>query len=221
MSIGNPYISPELYEYILATSLREDDLGRDLREVTARLPESNMQISPDQGQFMGMLVKLMDATRIIEVGVFTGYSSLCMARAMRDEGTLVACDISVEYTDVARRYWARAGVVDRIDLRIGPAIETLDGLIREGRAGEFDLAFIDADKGNYPGYYERCLSLLRSGGLMILDNILWSGRVVDPADTGRQTSILRDLSAYVGRDSRVVDTTLLPVADGLLMARKA
>ena len=221
MSIGNPYISPELYQYILTTSLREDDLGRDLREVTARLPESNMQISPDQGQFMGMLVKLMDATRIVEVGVFTGYSSLCMARAMRDEGTLVACDISVDYTDIARRYWARAGVVDRIDLRIGPAIETLDGLIREGRGGEFDLAFIDADKGNYPGYYERCLSLLRSGGLMILDNILWSGRVVDPADTGRQTSILRDLAAYVGRDSRVVDVTLLPVADGLLMARKA
>ena len=220
MSIGNQFISPELYEYILATTLREDDLGRDLREVTARLPESNMQISPDQGQFMGMLVKLMDATRVIEVGVFTGYSSLCMARAMRDGGTLVACDVSVDYTDVARRYWARAGVADRIDLRIGPAVETLDGLIRAGRVGEFDLAFIDADKANYPEYYERCLSLLRSGGLMLLDNILWSGRVVDPADTGRQTSILRDLAAEVGRDGRVADVTLLPVADGLLMARK-
>ena len=220
MSTGNPYISPELYEYIVATTLREDDLGRDLREVTARLPESNMQISPDQGQFMGLLVKLMDATRIIEVGVFTGYSSLCMARAMPDDGTLVACDISVDYTDVARRYWARAGVADRIDLRIGPALETLDGLIREGRVGEFDLAFIDADKENYPGYYERCLSLLRSGGLILLDNVLWSGRVVDPADKGRQTSILRDLGAAVGRDRRVADATLLPVADGLLMARK-
>lgn len=220
MSIGNQFISPELYEYILATSLREDDLGRDLREETARLPESNMQISPDQGQFMGMLVKLMDATNIIEVGVFTGYSSLCMARAMRDGGTLVACDVSIDYTDVARCYWARAGVADRIDLRIGPAIETLDGLIREGRAESFDLAFIDADKENYPGYYERCLSLLRSGGLMLLDNILWSGRVVDPADTGRQTSVLRDLAAEVGRDGRVADVTLLPVADGLLMARK-
>lgn len=220
MSIGNRFISAELYEYILATTLREDDLGRDLREVTARLPEANMQISPDQGQFMGMLVKLIDATRIIEIGVFTGYSSLCMARAMRDDGTLVACDISVDYTDVARRYWERAGVADRIDLRIGPAVDTLDGLIREGKGGEFDLAFIDADKGNYPGYYERCLSLLRSGGLVILDNILWSGRVVDPADTGRQTSILRDLTAEVGRDGRVADVTLLPVADGLLMARK-
>ena len=220
MSIGNPFISPELYEYILAVSLREDDLGRELREVTGRLPESNMQISPDQGQFMGMLVKLMDATRIIEVGVFTGYSSLCMARAMRDDGTLVACDISVDYTDVARRYWARAGVADRIDLRIGPAVETLDGLIREGRGGEFDLAFIDADKENYPEYYERCLSLLRSGGLVILDNILWSGRVADPDDTGPRTSILRDLNAEVGRDGRVADVTLLPVADGLLMARK-
>ncbi|WP_420613413.1 O-methyltransferase [Candidatus Spongiisocius sp.] len=220
MSIGNPFISPDLYEYILAVSLREDDLGRELREVTGRLPESNMQISPDQGQFMGMLVKLMDATRIIEVGVFTGYSSLCMARAMRDGGTLVACDVSVDYTDVARRYWARAGVADRIDLRIGPAVETLDGLIREGRDGEFDLAFIDADKGNYPGYYERCLSLLRSGGLVILDNVLWGGRVLDPADTGPQTSILRDLSAEIGRDCRVAGVTLLPVADGLLMARK-
>ena len=220
MSIGNPFISPDLYEYILGVSLREDDLGRELREVTGRLPMSNMQISPDQGQFMGMLVKLMDATRIIEVGVFTGYSSLCMARAMRDGGTLVACDISVDFTDVARRYWVRAGVADRIDLRIGPAVETLDGLIRDGRGGEFDLAFIDADKGNYPEYYERCLSLLRSGGLVLLDNVLWSGRVVDPADTGRQTSILRDLSAEVGRDGRVADVTLLPVADGLLMARK-
>ena len=220
MSIGNPYISPELYEYILATTLREDDLGRDLREETDQLPESNMQISPDQGQFMGMLVKLMDATRIVEIGVFTGYSSLCMARAMRDGGTLVACDISLDYTGVARRYWARAGVADRIDLRIGPAIETLDSLIREGSGGDFDLAFIDADKENYPGYYERCLSLLRSGGLMILDNILWSGRVVDPDDTGRQTSILRDLAAEVGQDVRVADVTLLPVADGLLMARK-
>ena len=220
MSIGNQFISPELYEYILATTLREDDLGRDLREETARLPESNMQISPDQGQFMGMLVKLMDATRIVEIGVFTGYSSLCMARAMRDGGSLVACDVSVDYTDVARRYWARAGVADRIDLRIGPAIETLDGLIREGRAESFDLAFIDADKENYPGYYERCLSLLRSGGLLLLDNILWSGRVADPADTGSRTSILRDLNAEVGRDGRVAGVTLLPVADGLLMARK-
>ncbi len=220
MSIGNPFISPDLYEYILAVSLREDDLGRELREVTGRLPESNMQISPDQGQFMGMLVKLMDATRIIEVGVFTGYSSLCMARAMRDGGTLVACDVSVDYTDVARRYWERAGVADRIDLRIGPAVETLDCLIREGRDGEFDLAFIDADKENYPEYYRRCLSLLRSGGLVLLDNILWSGRVVDPADTGPRTSILRDLNAEVGRDDRVADVTLLPVADGLLMARK-
>lgn len=221
MSIGNQFISAELYDYILATTLREDDLGRDLRDVTARLPESNMQISPDQGQFMGMLVKLMDATRIVEVGVFTGYSSLCMARAMRDGGTLVACDISVDYTDVARRYWARAGVADRIDLRIGPAVKTLEGLIRDGRGGEFDLAFIDADKENYPEYYELCLSLLRSGGLVILDNILWSGRVVDPADTGRQTSVLRELTAEIGRDDRVVDVTLLPVADGLLMARKA
>lgn len=220
MSIGNQFISPELYEYILANTLREDDLGRDLREETARLPESNMQISPDQGQFMGMLVKLMDATRIVEVGVFTGYSSLCMARAMRDGGSLVACDVSVDYTDVARRYWARAGVADRIDLRIGPAVETLDGLIREGRAESFDLAFIDADKENYPGYYERCLSLLRSGGLLLLDNILWSGRVADPADTGSRTSILRDLNAEVGRDGRVAGVTLLPVADGLLMARK-
>lgn len=221
MSIGNQFISAELYEYILATTLREDDLRRDLREVTARLPESNMQISPDQGQFMGMLVKLMDATRIIEVGVFTGYSSLSMARAMRDGGTLVACDISVDYTDVARRYWERAGMADRIDLRIGPAVKTLEGLIRDGRGGEFDLAFIDADKENYPEYYELCLSLLRSGGLVILDNILWSGRVADPAETGPRTSILRNLSAEVGRDDRVVDVTLLPVADGLLLARKA
>ena len=220
MSIGNPYISPELYEYILATTLREDDLGRDLREETAQLPESNMQISPDQGQFMGMLVKLMDATRIVEIGVFTGYSSLCMARAMRDGGSLVACDISLDYTGVARRYWARGGVAGPDRSADRSAIETLDSLIREGSGGDFDLAFIDADKENYPGYYERCLSLLRSGGLMILDNILWSGRGGRPgrhrpADLHPPGPGSRGRSRWSGGD-----VSLLPVADGLLMARK-
>ena len=220
MSIGNPYVAPELYEYIVGATLREDDLARELREVTARMPEANMQISPDQGQFMGMLVKLMDATRILEVGVFTGYSSLCMARAMRSYGKLVACDVSVEFTDVARRYWKRAGVEDRIELRIGPAVETLDDLIRQGKSGTLDLAFIDADKENYPEYYERCLFLLKSGGLMLVDNVLWSGRVADPDHTGPRTTIMRDLTAKAGGDARVADVSLLPIADGLLMARK-
>ena len=220
MSAGNPYISRELYEYIVATTLREDDLARELREVTARMPEAGMQISPDQGQFMGMLVKLMDATRILEVGVFTGYSSLCMARAMPRDGKLVACDISVEYTNVARRFWKRAGVEDRIDLRIGPAVETLDDLIGQGMSGGFDLAFIDADKESYPEYYERCLFLLKSGGLMIIDNVLWNDRVADPDYVGPRTAILRNLNAKVGRDARVADVSLLPVADGLLLARK-
>ena len=220
MSTGNAFITPEVYDYIVATTLREDPLAAELREETARMPEFNMQISADQGQFMGLLVGLMDARAILEVGTFTGYSSLAMARAMRPGGELVACDISTEFTDVARRFWRRAGVEDRIDLRIGPALDTLDGLIADGRQGAFDLAFIDADKPNYPGYYERCLTLVRPGGLILVDNALWVGRVADPADDGRVTSILRDLNARIGQDRRVTGVTLLAIGDGLLAARK-
>lgn len=219
MSSRNAFISSELYDYIVATTLRDDEVLAGLRAETAQLPEAGMQISPDQGQFMGMLTGLVGASRAIEVGVFTGYSSLCVARALPDDGLLVACDINFEYTQVARRFWERAGVSGKIDLRIGPAVETLDAMVTDGESGTYDLAFIDADKGNYARYYERCLRLLRSGGLMMVDNALWGGRVADPAHTGGITSIMRDLNEMAGRDARV-EVTLLPIGDGLLLARK-
>ncbi len=219
MSRDNAFIDPDLYEYILSTTLRDDPLLSDLREETARMSEGRMQISADQGQFMAMLVKLIRATRAIEVGVFTGYSSLCVARSLPTDGLLVACDISVEYTDIARRYWERAGVTDKIDLRIGPATETLDAMISQGEAGTFDFAFIDADKGNYPGYYDRCLQLLRSGGLMLVDNALWGGHVADTERTDAVTATLRALNGRAARDPRV-EVSLLPIGDGVLLARK-
>ena len=220
MSRDNAFIDPDLYAYVLATTFRDDPLLSDLRAETARMSEGRMQISPDQGQFMAMLVKLIGAKRAIEVGVFTGYSSLCVARSLPVNGLLVACDTSVDYTDVARRYWQRAGVADRIDLRIGPAVETLDRIIREGGSGTFDFAFIDADKANYPRYYERCLQLLRTGGLVLVDNALWGGHVADPERNDVTTSTLRNLNLFAGRDSRV-DVSLLTIGDGLLLARKA
>ena len=219
MSSNNAFVDPGLNDYILSTTLRDDPLLSDLREETARMSEGGMHISPDQGQLMAMLVKLIGATRAIEVGVFTGCSSLCVARALPDDGRLVACDISVEYTDIARRYWERAGVAGKIDLRIGPAIDTLDGLISEGETGTFDFAFIDADKGNYPRYYDSCLQLLRSGGLLLVDNALWGGRVADPERTDDITSVLRELNGKAARDRRV-EVSLLPIGDGVLLARK-
>lgn len=219
MSRDNAFIDPDLYEYILSTTLRDDPLLSDLREETARMSEGSMQISPDQGQFMAMLVKLIGVKRAIEIGVFTGYSSLCVARSLPDDGQLVACDISVEYTDTARRYWERAGVAGKIDLRIGPAVDTLDRMIHEGESGTFDFAFIDADKPNYPKYYERCLRLLRTGGVVLVDNALWGGHVADGTRNDDITSTLRKLNASAGRDSRV-EVSLLPIGDGLLLARK-
>ncbi len=219
MSSSNAFIDPGLYEYILSTTLRDDPLLSDLRKETARMSEGGMQISADQGQFMAMLVKLIGASRAIEVGVFTGYSSLSVARALPDDGRLVACDVSVEYTDIARRYWERAGVAGKIDLRIGPAVDTLDGLISGGETGTFDFAFIDADKGNYPRYYDRCLQLLRSGGLVLVDNALWGGRVADPERTDDTTAVIRELNGEAARDTRV-EVSLLPIGDGILLARK-
>lgn len=219
MSSSNAFIDPGLYEYILSTTLRDDPLLSDLRAETARMSEGGMQISADQGQFMAMLVKLIGASRAIEVGVFTGYSSLSVARALPDDGRLVACDVSVEYTEIARRYWERAGVAGKIDLRIGPAVDTLDGLISGGETGTFDFAFIDADKGNYPRYYDRCLQLLRSGGLVLVDNALWGGRVADPERTDDTTAVIRELNGEAARDTRV-EVSLLPIGDGILLARK-
>jgi caffeoyl-CoA O-methyltransferase len=178
-----------------------------------------MQISPEQGQFMRLLIELLDVRRIVEIGVFTGYSGLSMALALPPDGKLIACDVSEEFTQVARRYWREAGVADRIELRLAPAVETLDRLIADGGTGSFDLAFIDADKENYDAYYEKCLVLLRPGGVLLIDNVLWSGRVARPEDTSRDTTALRALNEKLHRDERV-SLSMLPVGDGLTIARK-
>jgi predicted O-methyltransferase YrrM len=212
-------LSDDLYDHVLSTYLREDDVLARLREETATLEWGRMQIAPDQGQFMAMLVKMLGARHALEVGVFTGYSSICVARALGDGGRLIACDVNEEWVAIARRYWAEAGIAERIDLRIAPAVETLDALIVEGRGGGFDFAFIDADKGNYDAYYERCLTLLRPGGVIAVDNVLWGGSVIDPEDTDPDTESIRALNAKIGRDDRV-DAMLLPIGDGLTLALK-
>jgi predicted O-methyltransferase YrrM len=208
-----------LYEYLLSASLREHPVLADLRAETAAHPKVNMQIAPEQGQFMALLVKLTGATRCIEVGVFTGYSSLAVALAMPSTGRLIACDISEEYTAMARRYWEQAGVAGRIDLRIAPALETLDALLAEGGAGAWDFGFIDADKGAYSEYYERILALLRPGGLIAVDNTLWDGDVADPENREPDTVAIRAFNDKLRDDARV-DLSLVPIGDGLTLARK-
>ena len=212
-------LTDSLYEYLLAVSLREPELLRRLREETAGLPQSRMQIAPEQGQFMALLVRLIGARRCIEVGVFTGYSSLVTALALPDDGRIVACDVSEEWTRVARRYWEAAGVAHKIDLRLAPALDTLAGLLAAGDGGSYDLVFLDADKENYPRYYELALELLRPGGLIIADNTLWSGRVIDPANNEASTVALRQFNERLHRDERV-DLSLVPVGDGVTLARK-
>jgi caffeoyl-CoA O-methyltransferase len=219
MSKRSISLTDSLYEYLLSVSLREPDLLLKLREETAADPAANMQISPEQGQFMGLLVRLMGARRCLEIGVFTGYSSLAIALALPDDGRIVACDVSEKWTAVARRYWAAAGVAHKIDLRLATAMETLDRLLAEGKSGTFDFAFIDADKENYVGYYERALQLLRSGGLVAADNTLWSGRVADPENAEADTVALRHFNELLHGDSRV-DLSLVPIGDGLSLARK-
>jgi predicted O-methyltransferase YrrM len=219
MSSHSISLTDTLYDYLHSVSLRESELQRRLREETAEDPMARMQISPEQGQFMALLARLMGARRCIEVGVFTGYSSLAVALALPADGRIVACDVSEQWTSVARRYWAEAGVADRIDLRLAPALETLDALLAAGDGGTFDLAFIDADKTNYLGYYERVLALLRPGGLILVDNTLWSGRVADPEDADADTVALRHFNERLHRDERI-DLSMLPVGDGLTLARK-
>lgn len=207
------------YQYLLKVSLREPEVLRRLREYTARLPERNMQIAPEQGQFMALLVELMGARRAIEVGVFTGYSTLAVALALPKEGQLIACDISAEWTAKACAYWQEAGVADKIDLRLAPALKTLDALLTEGQAGSFDFAFIDADKNNYIPYYERLLQLLRPGGLIVVDNVLWGGQVANPAEDSDDTLAIRAFNEHVRNDKRV-SLSLVPIGDGLTLARK-
>jgi len=207
------------YEYVVNTSVRETDVARRLREETQELPMAQMQIGPDQGQFMQMLVKLIRAKNTLEVGVFTGYSSLWVALGLPPDGKIVACDVSEEYTAIAKRYWKEAGVDQKIDLQLRPALETLDELIARGKSDTFDFAFIDADKGNYDNYYERILKLLRTGGLIAIDNTIWSGRVADPNESDPDTVALRNLNAKLHRDERIT-LSMLTVGDGLTLAMK-
>lgn len=208
-----------LYDYLLENSLRDDPLLKQLRDETANDPLARMQIAPEQGQFMALLVKLMGARNLIEVGTFTGYSSLCMARALPDDGYLLCCDVDENWTRIARRYWQQAGVANKIDLQLAPAADTLQARINAGDQNRFDLAFIDADKENYAHYYEQCLQLIRPNGLIIFDNMLWSGRVADPHVNDDDTRALRDLNRFLLQDERV-DISLLPMADGITLVRK-
>ncbi|HZB94187.1 MAG TPA: class I SAM-dependent methyltransferase [Stellaceae bacterium] len=212
-------LTDTLQDYILEHSLREPPLLRRLREETARLPMAGMQIAPDQGQFMALLARLTGARRCLEIGTFTGYSALAVALALPEDGRILACDVNPDTTAIARRYWAEAGVAGKIELRLAPALETLDALLTERQEGRFDFAFIDADKENYDGYYERVLRLLRPGGLILLDNVLWSGRVADRRRKDAETAALRALNAKLHRDERI-DLSLLPLADGITLARK-
>jgi caffeoyl-CoA O-methyltransferase len=212
-------LDERLYRYLVEHSVREPQVLRELREETAKLPMAGMQIGADQGQLMALLVKLMGARRCLEIGVFTGYSSLSVALALPPDGKIIACDVSEEWTAIARRYWEKAGIAQRIDLRLGPALATLDALRSAGGDGSFDFAFIDADKGNYLAYYERCLQLLRRGGLIAVDNTLWSGDVADPDNQKSDTVSLRRFNEALHRDERI-DLAMLPVGDGLTFALK-
>jgi predicted O-methyltransferase YrrM len=212
-------LNDQLYTYLLSHSVQEPDVLAALRQETAQHPMAEMQIAPEQGQFMALLVQLMGAKKALEVGVFTGYSALRVALALPPEGKLVACDVSEEYTAIARRYWEKAGVASKIDLRIAPAVDTLKQLMAEGQANSFDFAFIDADKSNYPTYYEQALQLVRPGGLIAIDNVLWSGQVADPTVQDTRTNAIRQFNEALYRDERIV-LSLVPIADGLTLAMK-
>ncbi len=212
-------LDDRLYNYLLSVSLREPEILRQLRQETNNHPQATMQIAPEQGQFMALLVQLLGAKKTLEVGVFTGYSSLSVALALPPDGKIIACDVSEEYTAIARRYWQKAGVADKIDLRLAPALETLDRLLADGQAETFDFAFIDADKVNYEGYYERSLQLVRPGGLIAIDNVLWGGKVADSQFQNSSTLAIRALNQKLHHDERIT-LSLVPIADGLTLALK-
>jgi predicted O-methyltransferase YrrM len=218
MTAKSTFVDPAIQEYIIANVVREHPILRELREETSRHPQARMQIGPEQGQLMQLLARAIGARRYLEIGVFTGYSALAMALALPANGYVLACDVDEEFTAIARRYWRAAGVERKIDLRLAPALETL-AKIRVENVEPFDLAFIDADKRNAGEYYELALALVRPGGLVLVDNVLWGGAVLDPAATDDDTRALRALNAKAGRDERV-DVALVAVCDGLLIARK-
>lgn len=219
MSRSHIQLTAELSDYLGRVSLRDNDILRRLREQTQPMEWGRMQISPEQGQFMQMLIRLTGAKKTLEVGVFTGYSSLSVALALPEDGRIIACDVSEEWTSIARRYWAEAGVDHKISLRLKPALESLKELLDAGEAGTFDFAFIDADKENYAAYYEAALALIRTGGLIGVDNVLWHGRVIDPAVQDSETVAIRAFNEKLHGDERI-DLCMLPIGDGLTLARK-
>lgn len=209
----------QLYDYLLSVSLREPEILKKLREETAKHPHGIMQIAPEQGQFMALLVTLMGASKTLEIGVFTGYSTLSIALALPRDGKIIACDVSAEYTTIADRYWQRAGVSDKITLKLAPALQTLDELLATGQGETFDFIFIDADKENYQAYYERSLQLLRTGGLIAIDNVLWSGKVAHPEEKDPNTEAIRAFNEKLRLDARI-RLSLVPIGDGLTLALK-
>ena len=217
MSNRNGYIPENVYDYILSNSLRDRPELKALRDETLGLPMAGMQISPDQGQFMALLVKLSGAKRAIEVGRFTGYSALIVAEALPEDCRLIACDIDAEMPAVGQKHWEKNGLSHKIDLRSGPAVETLETLLAEGEAGNIDIAFIDADKESYADYYERCLDLLRPQGVILIDNVLWGGRTADPDNDDDSTVAIRKLTKHMQADERV-DFSLIPIGEGLSLA---
>lgn len=212
-------LTPEVYEYLLSVSIRETEILRQLREETANHRLGRMQISPEQGQFMALLLKLIRAKKVLEIGVFTGYSSTIMALALPDDGKIIACDVSEEFTQIAQKYWQKAEVEGKIDLYLAPALDTLDKLISQGESGTFDFVFIDADKSNYENYYEKSLQLVRVGGVIAIDNVLWSGKVADLEIQDHQTQTIRNFNHKLAKDHRI-DLSLIPIGDGLTLAYK-
>ncbi len=219
MSRSTLKLTDSVYDYMLEHSLRESEACRLLREETAPMKMGMMQVSPEQGQFMAFLVRLTETRRALEIGTFTGYSALCVAQALPSDGRLVCCDVSEEWTSVGQRYWQSAGVSDKIDLKIGPATETLQALREDGEEGRYDFAFIDADKKNYLVYYENVLSLLRTGGVLLIDNVLWGGSVANPGKNDDDTNAIRTLNQHLHGDDRVL-LSMLPVGDGLTLVMK-
>lgn len=219
MSIATINLTPSLYSYLLQHSLREEEVLKELRKLTSTLTGAEMQISPEQGQFMFLLMKLLGAKKTLDIGTFTGYSALIVALALPQDGQVIACDVSAESSNIAKAFWQKAGVANKVHLHLAPALETLQSLVDKGESGTFDFAFIDADKANYSNYYELALQLLRPGGLVAVDNVLWSGKVADKDVTDKQTQAIRALNEEIFHDKRV-EISMLPIGDGLTLARK-
>ena len=219
MSSSTIGLSNELRKYMLDVSFRDDDILRQLREETLTLKEAQMQISPEQGSLLSILTKILNAKKTLDIGVFTGYSSLVVARELPNDGLVVACDTSIEWTSIAKKYWKLAGVDNKVDLRLAPAIETLEKLIEEGQGSTYDFSFIDADKINYQSYYEYSLTLVKPGGIIAIDNVLWSGQVIDESDSEPATRAIRSFNEKLYQDDRV-SISMVPIGDGLTLAYK-